>query len=125
MMHIALWVIQAILAIKLISASYSHGLRKDQDAMQQAMQKMGGSSGLAHTMVAIFAFIAAAGLILPGLLNFWPQLTVWAAGLTAILMIGSIFFHVKFRDKPNIFVSVILLALALFVAYGRLILSPF
>jgi hypothetical protein len=93
--------------------------------MQQAIQKMGGSSGLVHTLVAIFAFIAAAGLILPGLLKFLPQLTVWVAGLTALLMLGSIFFHMKFRDKPNIFVSVILLAMDLFVAYGRLILSPF
>jgi hypothetical protein len=124
-MHIALWIVQAILAIKLISASYSHGLRKDQDAMQQAIRKMGSGSGLAHTLVAIFAFIAAVGLILPGWLKSWPQLTVWAAGLTAVLMIGSIFFHLKFRDKPNIFVSVILLAMDIFVAYGRLILSPF
>jgi hypothetical protein len=123
-MHIALWVIQAILAIKLISTSYSHGLRKDQDVMQQAIQKMGSGSGLVHTMVVIVAFIAAAGLILPGLVNIWPQLTVWAAGLTAVLMIGSIFFHVKFRDKPNVFASVILLALALFAMVGRLALTP-
>ena len=93
--------------------------------MHLAIQKMGNRARLTHALVAIFAFIVAAGLILPGLLNFLPQLTVWAAGLAAILMIGSIFFHVKFRDKPNIFVSVILLALALFVADGRSILSPF
>jgi uncharacterized membrane protein YphA (DoxX/SURF4 family) len=124
-MTVALWILQAILAIKLISVTLSHGLRQDQETMDQAITKMGGSARLGHALVAIFAFIAAAGLILPGLLKLWPQLTVWAAALAVLLMIGSIFFHVKFRDKPNVFVSLILLALAVFAAYGRWALAPF
>jgi hypothetical protein len=64
-------------------------------------------------------------LILPGLLGFWLQITVWAAVVTALMMLGSIYFHVRFRDKPMIFVSVILFAFAVFIAYGRIALSPF
>jgi hypothetical protein len=36
----------------------------------------------------------------------------------------SIFFHVKSREKPKIFVSVILFAFAVFVAYERWVLVP-
>jgi hypothetical protein len=31
----------------------------------------------------------------------------------------SLFFHIKGREKPNTFAGIILLAFALFVAYGR------
>jgi hypothetical protein len=124
-MNFAIWVAQAILAIKLITAAFSHGLPWSKPAMQQAIEKMGDSARFWHTLIAILCILAAAGLILPGLLGFWPQITAWAAGVTALMMLGSIYFHVRFRDKPMIFVSVILFALAVFIAYGRLVLSPF
>jgi putative oxidoreductase len=124
-MNNALWVIQAILAIKLISTSYSHGLQRSQLAMKEAVEKMGTSSLFWHTLVAILALITAAGLILPGLTGFFPQLTVWAAILSALMMLSSIYFHVKYRQSPKVFVSVILLAFAVFIAYGRLTLAPF
>lgn len=120
-----LWIIQAILAIKLITVSYSHGLRQDQETMKQSAEKMGTNSRIWHTLIAILALIAALGLILPGVSGFWTQLTLWAAGLTALMMLGSIYFHVIFRDKPNVFVSIILFILAVFVAYGRLAQAPF
>jgi putative oxidoreductase len=124
-MNNALWVIQAILAIKLISTSYSHGLQRSQLAMKETVEKMGTSSLFWHTLVAILALITAAGLILPGLTGFFPQLTVWAAILSALMMLSSIYFHVKYRQSPKVFVSVILLAFAVFIAYGRLTLAPF
>jgi putative oxidoreductase len=124
-LNILLWVLQAILAIKLLTITFSHGIQKSKLEMQQAMEKMGKASRLWHTLIAILVFVAAAGLILPGLLGYWPQLTIWSALLAAVLMLGSIFFHVRFRDKPNIFVSIILFAFAVFIAYGRLVLSPF
>jgi hypothetical protein len=124
-MTIILWIVQAILAIKLITVTYSHGLGQGQETMHQAMEKMGTRARAWHGLIAIFAFIATAGLILPGLLKLQPTLTIWAAGLTVLLMLGSIFFHVKFREEPNVFVSVILLAMAFFTAYGRWALAPF
>jgi hypothetical protein len=42
----------------------------------------------------------------------------------SIMLLASIFFHVKFREKPQVFVSVILFAFAAFVAYGRWVLAP-
>jgi hypothetical protein len=124
-MNIALWVIQAILAIKLITAAFSHGLPQTKPAMQQAIDKMGTGARFWHILVSILSIVVAACLILPGLLGFWTLITVWAALLAALMMLGSIYFHVRFRDKPMVFVSIILFAFAVFIAYGRLILSPF
>jgi hypothetical protein len=124
-MNIALWVIQAILAIKLITAAFSHGLPQTKPAMQQAIAKMGPGARFWHILVSILSIVAAAGLILPGLLGFWPKITVWSASVTALMMLASIYFHVKFREKPKVFVSIILFAFAVFIAYGRFVLSPF
>lgn len=39
-MTTVLWMIQVILGIKLLSVSYTHGLRQSQLTMQDAIQKM-------------------------------------------------------------------------------------
>ena len=40
-MNTALWVLQIILAIKLISVSFTHGFRQSLPSMQEAIQKNG------------------------------------------------------------------------------------
>lgn len=124
-MNIFLWALQIILAIKLITAAITHGLQKSKTTMQQAAEKMGKYSRFWHVLIAILTLLAAIGLILPAWLGIYTQLVIGSAVLTAFMMLASIFFHVRFRDKPMIFVSVILFAFAIFIAYGRLFLSPF
>ena len=124
-MNIALWIVQVILAIKLLTAAFSHGVRQSKPEMQQAIEKMGATHRFWHNLVAVLVFIAALGLILPGLLGFQPALTVWAAILSAVLMLVSIFFHTRYRDTPMVFVSIVLFIFAAFIAYGRYALAPF
>ena len=123
-MDMALWVIQIILSIKLVTVSYTHGLRQSQPTMQEAIQKMGKFSPILLTVISVCTFIGAAILVLAGV---WG-LSNWVISITAIIMsimlLFSIFFHVKSREKPKIFVSVILFAFAVFVAYERWVLVP-
>jgi len=118
-MDMALWVIQIILSIKLVTVSYTHGIRQSQSTMQDAIQKMGKFSPTLLTIISVCTFIGAVILALAGVLG----LSNWAISITAIIMsimlLSSIFFHVKSREKPKIFVSVILFVFAVFVAYGR------
>ena len=118
-MSIALWIIQIILGIKLITVSYTHGFRQSQSTMQEAIQKMGRLSQPLLNIIAVCAFIGTIGLILPGVLGSLTWITSVTAVILSIMLVFSIFFHIKCREKPNIFVSVILFALAAFVAYGR------
>lgn len=118
-MHTALWIIQIILGIKLVSISYTHGLRQSQPAMQDAIQRMARLAQPLHLAIAVLAFAGAMGLTLPGVL----RLPAWTTSLTgillSILLLASIFFHVRSREKPNIFVSLILFVFAALIAYGR------
>jgi hypothetical protein len=121
-MNTALWVIQIILGIKLITVSYTHGLRQSQPTMQEAIQNLGKVSRPLLNIVAFCTFIGTAGLILPGVLGSATGLITVMAVILSIMLLFSIFFHVKSREKPKIFVSVILFAFAVFVAYGRWVL---
>jgi len=123
-MNLALWAIQFILGIKLISVSYTHGLRQSQPAMQAAIQKMGKFSPSLLSMIAITTFLGTAGLVLPGMLGLPTWITPITALFLSLLLLSSLFFHIKTRESPKIFVSLILFALAAFVAYGRWALVP-
>ena len=123
-MDTALWVIQIILSIKLITVSYTHGLRQSQPTMQAAIQKLGKFSHPLLYLISVCTFIGAVVLVLAGVLG----LSTWVISITAIIisimLLFSIFFHVKSREKPKIFVSVVLFVFAVFVAYGRWVLVP-
>ena len=121
-MNAVLWIIQIILAIKLLTVSYTHGLRQSQATMQDAIRKMGQFSPALLYGIAACTFIGALGLLLPGVLETAAWITPMTAALTAIMLLFSILFHIRCREKPNIFVSVVLFAFAAFVAYGRWVL---
>ena len=123
-MNIVLWIVQVILGIKLLSVSYTHGLRQSQPLMQDAIRKMGSFARPLHYGIAFAAFIGALGLTLPGALGLPIQAISVTAVFLAVMLLASIFFHIRSREQPNVFVSLILFAFAAFVAYGRWFFTP-
>jgi hypothetical protein len=123
-MDFALWIVQGILAVKLVSVSFTHAFQRSLPSMQEAMQKLGKSSRLILSLVAAATFAGALGLILPGVLHASARITPVTAGILAVLLLASLFFHVKSREKPKIFVSLVLFVFAVFVVYGRWAIVP-
>lgn len=123
-MNIALWAIQLILGIKLITVSITHGLQPSKPTMKESMLKLGKASRPLHIAVASITFIGTLGLLLPGVLTLPLWVIPLSAATMAIMLLLSILFHVRSREKPNIFVSVVLFIFAAFVAYGRWALVP-
>jgi hypothetical protein len=124
-LNVAIWIIQIILGIKFITVSYMHSLGQTQPTMQQAIQKMGKLSQPLLYIIAVCTFIGSLGLILPATLGILTWITPVTAVLLSMMMLFAIIFHIKCRENPNIIVSLILGALAAFVAYGRWVLAPF
>ena len=123
-MNVALWIIQIILGIKMITVTYTHGLRQSQPTMQEAIQKMGMFSKLWLNLAAFSTFIGTLGLILPGVLGVSSWITPVTAGVLSIILVFSLVTHIRAREQPKVFVSIILFGLAAFVAYGRWVLVP-
>lgn len=123
-MNIVLWIVQAILAIKLVSVAFTHAIQRSLPTMQEAIKTLGKCSRPILTLVAVSTLIGALGLILPGVLGFSNRITPITAGILCLLLLVSLFLHVRSREKPKVFVSVVLFALAAFVAWGRWAIIP-
>ncbi len=122
-MNTVLWVLQAILAIKLVATAFSHALQHNLDTMQEAIGNFGPAVPTLYT--------AAGGMLLSGIALLFPaviQLPIpfvpYAAGAAALMFLGSMVLHLKARDEPKLFVSGILFVISLFLMYGRLTLVP-
>jgi hypothetical protein len=119
------WFFQIILSIKLISVAYTHGLRQDKTSMQEAIQKVGAMARPMLAVVAICTLLGAAGLIIPAAVGVMSWLTPWTAAILAGMLLVSIGLHAKGREKPKVWVSLILCVMAAVVAYGRWVVVPF
>ncbi|MFF1614334.1 DoxX family protein [Amycolatopsis sp. NPDC058278] len=126
-MNAALWTGQILLAV-IFAVS---GVLKS-TMSQQRMLETGQTGAAAYPLpvvrfAAICEILAAVGLILPLLLGIAPVLTGWAAVGLAVVMVGAMAMHGRLaivRHKPaewrNVGVNVVLLAMCVFVAAGRL-----
>ena len=123
-MNIGLWILQGVLALKFLSVVYTHGIRPDPEKMQRGRQRFGAAARPLLLFIALCAFLGAVGLILPAALGVLTWLTPLAAALLAIMMLLGLGFHTACREAPKIIVGLALLALAVFLAYGRWVLAP-
>jgi hypothetical protein len=107
------WALQIILAVKFISSAFIHAFRQDKPTLQYSIQKMGPKSKPILAVISVLLALDAVFLILPRVLGWNPLLTIYAAALGALLMLGSIVFHLKYRETPKVWVSIIIFFLLL------------
>ena len=124
-MNIILWMLQIVLAVKFLSVAYTHALRPDPAKMAYGRQRLGAVARPLLNLIALGAFLGAVALILPAATGIVPRLTPWAAAFLAVMMLAATGLHLACRDDPRTVVSVVLFALAAFLAYGRWVLAPF
>jgi uncharacterized membrane protein YphA (DoxX/SURF4 family) len=115
-MKIALWIVQVLLALVFIMSGSMKLFAFDQYAAMAP--ELAGQRGLV-TFIGLAELAGAAGLILPRLTGIVPVLTTWAASGLATIMVLATGFHLLRGEVSHAVVTVILLALASFVIYGR------
>ncbi len=122
-MQIALWVVQALLAIGFILA----GIMKVTQPIETLQKNMAWTgdvpSGLVR-FIGVVELLGAVGLILPGVTHILPVLTAAAAGGFALDMVLASGFHITRKEYSMIGANVILLLLALFILAGRVAWVP-
>lgn len=121
-LHIALWILQGLLAASFGMA----GVMKLTAPIEQLAEN--GMTFVNHYSISMVRFIgiteilAALGLILPAALRIKPILTPIAALGIAIIMVLAMFEHLS-QNEP-IISNIVLLALSLFIVWGRFIKAP-
>jgi hypothetical protein len=118
-MNTILWIFQGILSLAFL---YS-GLNKSILSQQQLIAK--GQTGVVNLSAPVIRFIGisevlgAIGIIVPWVTNIWPELTVVTAICFAVIMVLAAQIHYKLHEPRNVATNIVLLVLAVFVAYGR------
>ena len=118
-MNIALWVIQALLALLFLFSGVTKLMAPSHELAAQTHLP-----GLFMKFVAVCEVLGGLGLILPGLLRIKTGLTPLAAGCLVILMIGATVVTIVTVGGAVAVVPVVTGLLAAFVMYGRTKLAP-
>lgn len=118
-MDTLLWVIQIVLAIKFISSAFTHAFQHGKQTMQKAIDKLGGTAKPVLAIDSTLMVLGSLGLTLPGVMTLPAWLVPVSAALLAGMMLVSIFFHTRSREKPLIIADLVLFALCAFTAYER------
>lgn len=118
-MNVALWVVQGLLAVAFLMA----GAMKAFQPKEKLSEGMGWVDDFSENQVKNIGYLeiaAAIGLILPPLLDIAPILSPLAALGLAITMVGAAVVHYRRNEVvPEMVMNLGLLALSLFVVWGR------
>lgn len=119
-MNIVLWIVAVLLALVFAAAGTMKLARSKAQLAEAGQAWVESFPPGAVKAIGALELLAAIGLIVPALTGVAPSLVGWAAVGLALLMAGAVVTHARRREYPLIAVNLVLLALAVFVAWGRL-----
>src|SRR3954471_3090876 len=114
-MNIVLWVLQALLAL----AFAAHGWLLLAPPESMAAQMNATLPRWFQIFLGVAEVLAAVGLTLPGISRIQPWLVSAAAAGIMIVMISASGFHLMRGEISSAVSTIVLLAIATFVAYMR------
>jgi uncharacterized membrane protein len=122
-LNVALWIVQGLLSLTFVGTGLWK-LLTPIPALAAKMPWMGEVSRGFLYVTAAFDLLGGLGVLLPSVTRIKPKLAVLAAlGLVA-LMASAIVFHFSRGEGAKTPFNFFLLALALFVAWGRRSKAP-
>lgn len=125
-MNLALWIVAGLLAtVLLISTSKAFVPREKIASVGHAGEWVMDFSPGALRALAALEVLAAAGLILPAVLDIAPILVPVTASCVALLFLGATIMRLRRGERGTIVADLIYLAMSVFVAWGRFGPEPF
>jgi uncharacterized membrane protein YphA (DoxX/SURF4 family) len=117
--NIALWTVASILALAFLGAGFMKLARSKQQLADAGMPWVADASPALVKSIGVLEILAAIGLIVPALTGIAPVFVPLAAVGLVLVMLGAAVLHARRKEIPNIFIALVILALAVFVAWGR------
>jgi putative oxidoreductase len=114
-MNIVLWVVQVLLAL----AFFAHGWLFLFPPAAVAEQMNASLPRWFQLFLGIAEVLAAVGLTLPGVTRIMPWLVTAAAAGIMIVTVSATAFHLVRGEMSSAAITLLLLAMATFVAYMR------
>ena len=114
-MNLVLWVVQVLLAV----AFLAHGWLFLTPPAALVEQMNASLPRWFQLFLGVAEVLAAVGLTLPALTRILPWLVTWAAGGIIIVTVSATVFHIARGELSSAAITMVLFALAAFVAYMR------
>lgn len=118
-MNIALWITAGLLAAVFLAAGAMKLTQPKEKLAASGMGYVEDFSAGTIKIIGTLEVLAAIGLILPAALDILPILVPLAAVGLTLMMVGAVITHLRRKEAQVIVVNLALLALAVFVAWGR------
>ncbi|HEY7221971.1 MAG TPA: DoxX family protein [Candidatus Binatia bacterium] len=113
-MHIALWVVQVLLAAEFLFS----GVMKFVMPVEEMTKQMALPGWFLH-FIGVAEVLGGLGLILPGLFGVGSGVTPIAAAGLVVIMIGACVITLMIGGGVLVLIPLVTGVLAAFVAYGR------
>ena len=121
---IGLWVVQVLLAAIYLMAGFMKLSQPIDALVASGMGYAGDYPELLTRLIGTMEILGAIGLILPALTRILPFLTPLAAAGLATIQVLAMGVHLSRTEYGMLPVNLVLLALALFVVWGRTRKAP-
>jgi putative oxidoreductase len=119
-MNILLWILQVLLAV----AFFAHGMLFLNPPLELVDRMNASLPGWFQLFLGVAEILAAIGLTLPGLTRVMPFLVTWAATGIIIVTVSATIYHIVRAEYSSALITLVLLAMAGFVAYMRYRVLP-
>ena len=114
-MNIVLWILQLLLA----AAFFAHGWLVLAPPPEIGAQMLAVYPRGFWVFLGVAEVAAAVGLTLPGVTRIMPWFVTWAAAGVMVVMISATIHHIGRGENSSALITLVLLAMATFVAYMR------
>lgn len=122
-LNIGLWVAQGFLALMFIMPAFMK-MFQPIEALSAMLPWAGQVSPIMVRSLGFIDLLGGLGIILPSALRILPKVTVLAAIGGILLMVCAIVFHLSRGEGSVIGFNILLIALLVFVAWGRMTKAP-
>jgi hypothetical protein len=119
-MNVALWIAGGLLAAVALTGGISKTLIPKAKLSAQQGGEWTAAAGVGFVKsLGIVELLAAAGLLLPAVLDIAPFMVPVTAACWIVLMVGAMITHGRIGQFRLVLLNTVYLALAVFVAWGR------
>lgn len=118
-MNMALWIVAIVLAAVFAGSGL---LKQFVPKDKLAASGQGWTQDFSQTsirLIGLAEILGAVGLVLPAAVHIAPILVPLAATGLVLVMVGAAIVHVRRSEAMNVAVNLVLIVLAVFVAWGR------